>query len=64
MNKNCYACNKPNLTKEEVGITKKLLGDKSSYFYCLSCLAESLDVDIDFLKEKIAEYKDSGCEMF
>ena len=64
MNKNCYVCGKTKLSKGEIGITKKLIGEKTSIFYCLPCLAETLEVNIDFLKEKIDEYKTGGCTMF
>ena len=61
---NCYTFGKEDLSKNEIGITKKLIGEKIGYFYCLECLAEYLEVDIDFLNEKIKEYKEGGCGMF
>jgi hypothetical protein len=62
--KNCCVCGKYPLSKDEIGITKKLLGKKSKYFYCLNCLAEYLEVDIDFLHDKIEEFKQEGCTLF
>ena len=64
MSKNCYNCGKENLSKDEIGITKKFLGSKAIYFFCLKCLAEQLEVDEDYLLEKIEEYKSAGCSAF
>ena len=42
--KKCYVCGKSPLSKDEIGLTKKLIDKKTTNFYCLSCLAESLEV--------------------
>lgn len=60
----CYVCGKENLNKNEIGITKKLLGRTSKYFYCIDCLAEYLEVDTEFLLAKIEEFKEQGCTLF
>ncbi len=60
----CYVCGEENLSKNEVGLTKKLLGRNVKYFYCLDCLAEHLEVDPEFLLAKIEEFKDQGCTLF
>lgn len=62
--KNCYACGKEMLSKNEIGLTKKLLGRNSKYFYCIDCLAKYLEVDTEFLLAKIEEFKDQGCTLF
>lgn len=43
---NCASCGKTNLTKNEIGINKKLLGESIDNFYCLGCLADYLDVTV------------------
>lgn len=60
----CYVCGKENLSKDEIGITKKLLGKNTKVFYCLSCLAEYLEVSEEELQDKINEFKDEGCILF
>lgn len=60
----CYACGKENLSKDEVGITKKLLGKREKKIYCLSCLAEQLEVTEEELLDKIEEFKEEGCSLF
>ena len=62
--KNCSVCNKGSLSKNEVGLTRKLLDANSKRFYCLNCLAEYLEVDIEFLIAKVEEFKEQGCELF
>ena len=60
----CYVCGKENLSKNEIGLTKKLLSKNTKNYYCLDCLAEYLEVDTEFLIEKIAEFKARGCDLF
>lgn len=60
----CCVCGKENLNKNEIGLTKKLLNRNSKHFYCLNCLAEYLEVDTEFLHEKVEEFKTQGCSLF
>ncbi len=61
---NCYVCGKQNLNKDEIGITKKLLGKNEQRMFCLSCLAEQLEVTEEELVDKINEFKEEGCKLF
>ena len=60
----CYVCGKENLSKNEIGLTKKLLDNNTNRFYCLDCLAEYLEVDTEFLLGKVEEFKTQGCILF
>ncbi len=62
--KNCYVCGKDNLSKDEIGIVKKLLGKDTKQFYCISCFAEYLDVTVEELMDKIEDFKNEGCTLF
>jgi predicted nucleic-acid-binding Zn-ribbon protein len=62
--KNCYVCEKMNLSKKEIGLTKKLIDEKSKRFYCLSCLAEYFEVTTDDLLTKAEDFKNQGCTLF
>ena len=62
--KKCYVCGKTPLTKNEIGLTKKLIDNKSSFFYCLPCLAEYLEVTEEELLAKIEDFKNEGCTLF
>lgn len=50
--------------RNAVGLTKKLLGENVSKFFCLPCLAEHLDVTVEELLAKIEEFKAQGCKLF
>ena len=60
----CKSCGKENLPKDEIGLNKKMFGEKIKEFYCLECLADYFEIDVEFLLEKIEEYKAQGCVMF
>lgn len=62
--KSCYVCGKSPLSKNEIGLTKKIIDNKATQFYCLSCLAEMLEVTEEELLAKIEEFKDEGCTLF
>lgn len=62
--KKCYMCGKAPLSKDEIGITKKIIDKKATTFYCLSCLAEYLEVSEEELVAKIEQFKNEGCTLF
>lgn len=61
---NCIACGLEDLSKDTIGINKKLLGTDIENFYCMDCLANYLDVTVEELREKIEEFKEEGCKLF
>lgn len=61
---NCIACGSEDLSKNTIGINKKLLGSGIENFYCIDCLASYLDVTVEELLEKIEEFKEEGCKLF
>ena len=60
----CIACGKRPLTKNEIGINKKLLDMKSENFYCIDCLANFLEVEPQDILDKIEDFKNDGCKLF
>ena len=60
----CYVCGKEELSKNEVGLTKKLISKSTKEFYCLPCLANYLEVTEEELIEKVEEFKEEGCSLF
>ena len=60
----CIACGKYSLSKNEIGINKKLLNEDANQFYCLTCLAEYLEVSERDILDKIEEFKEEGCKLF
>ena len=64
MIKECIACGKDNLSKDTIGINKKMLGKDITSFYCMDCLADYLGCTVEDLLEKIEEFKSEGCTLF
>lgn len=63
--KKCYVCGKTPLSKDEVGLTKKIIDKKADFpFTVWPCLAEYLEVTEDELLAKIEEFKNEGCTLF
>lgn len=60
----CVVCGNNDLSKDTIGINKKLLGSDISYFYCMECLADYLECTVDELMDKIEEFKAEGCTLF
>lgn len=52
------------LKKDEVALSKKMLGRTITKFFCIDCLAKTLDCDLDDLIVKIQEFKEQGCTLF
>jgi len=60
----CTICNEVTLTKNEIGLCKKLLGNKIENYFCIGCLADYLDTTIEDLNAKIEDFKEQGCVLF
>lgn len=60
----CKVCFKKPISKDEIGINKKLLGKDIRTFFCIDCLANYLDCSVEELLDKIEEFKSEGCTLF
>lgn len=60
----CKTCFQSPLSKDEIGINKKLLGTNVKSFFCMDCLANYLDCTVEELLDKIEEFKGEGCTLF
>jgi len=60
----CIACGKTDLEKDIVALNKKLLGRNVEKFYCVECLADYFEINVDELFDKIEEFKEQGCTLF
>ena len=61
--KTCYEC-KAALSKDEIGLSQKLLNVDSEGYYCIPCMAQYLGCMEDDLKAKVEEFKEQGCTLF
>jgi len=59
----CSDCGKK-LNRDEIALSKKMLGRAITEFYCIGCLAEYLECTRDDLEVKIQEFKEEGCTLF
>lgn len=60
----CFICGKENLSRNEVGLNKKLIDRGINKFHCINCLADYLEISIEDLEVRIQEFKDSDCALF
>ena len=60
----CVSCGKEPLEKNEIGINKKLLGEQVTAYYCMDCLADYLEVSVQYILDKVEEFKEQGCKLF
>ncbi len=60
----CRRCGKRPLSKNEMGLNRKLLDLETKEFFCLRCLADYLEVTPEELLSKIEDFKEEGCKLF
>lgn len=60
----CAFCAKESLSKDEVGLNKKLIHRQIERMMCLPCMAAYFETTEEDLKEKIIEFKRQGCALF
>ncbi len=60
----CISCGKKELSKDEIGINLKLIGQEIQNYYCINCLSGVLGVSVQDIYDKIEEFKEEGCTLF
>ena len=60
----CSYCDKENLSKDEIGLNKKLIHPQIERMMCMTCMAEYLEMTEEDLKELIERFKRQGCSLF
>ncbi len=60
---NCKYCEK-GLSKDEIALSKKMLGRNINVGLCISCLADYINCEEDDLLVKIEEFREQGCALF
>ena len=61
---NCAYCDKEKLSKNEIGLNKKLIHRQIERMMCLTCLAAYFEMTEEKLKEMIERYKRQDCALF
>lgn len=62
--KECCICFKTPLSKDEIGISKKLINPDIDRFFCIDCIADFLECEAQDIYDKIEEFKEEGCTLF
>ena len=60
----CAFCVKEKLSKDEIGLNKKLIHRQIERMMCLACMAAYFETTEENLKEKIEWFKEQGCALF
>lgn len=63
MPEHCRQCG-ADLTRDEVGLTKKLINRGATEFLCYGCMAAHFAVTVEVLRQKAAEFREMGCTLF
>jgi hypothetical protein len=63
-NINCVYCGKGGLSKNDIGLNKKLINPQIIRMMCLNCMAEYLGTTEEELVELVEIFKRQGCELF
>ncbi len=59
----CKTCGRE-LTRDEIGLTKKLINRGATEFLCLACLAKKFDMTEKECQTLIAHFREAGCHLF
>lgn len=61
---NCAYCDKEKLSKNEIGLNKKLFNRQIKRMMCLTCLAAYFETTEEELEEMIEGFKRQDCALF
>ena len=61
--KKCIVCGKE-LKKDWIALHRKLLDLNAKEYYCIVCLADNFNCEVEDLEVKIEEFKEQGCTLF
>lgn len=64
MNCICQQCKKEKLSRDEIGLSKKILGRETEVYLCMQCMSRHFGVSEDALNRTISIYKADGCLLF
>ena len=59
----CKTCGRE-VTRDEIGLTKKLINRGAAEFLCMTCLAKKFDMTEEECETLIAHFRDAGCHLF
>ena len=60
----CTFCDNVRLSKEIIGLNKKLIHRQIERLMCMSCLAEYFEISEEELNDMVERFKLQGCTLF
>lgn len=60
----CAYCGEEKLSKDEIGLNKKLIHSQVKRLMCMTCLAGYFEMTEEDLEELIKRFKRQGCALF
>lgn len=63
MERLCTSCHAP-LTKDDIGLHRKLVNRAATEFMCIKCLAAYFGITEKQCRELIDNFRAAGCSMF
>lgn len=60
----CAYCGKEKLSKDEIGLCKKLIHSQVEQMMCMKCLSDYFEITEEDLEEIIEKFKQQGCSLF
>lgn len=61
---NCAYCDNEKLSKNDIGLNKKLIHRQIERMMCMTCMAKYFETTEEELKEMIERFKRQGCSLF
>ncbi|MBQ8576576.1 MAG: hypothetical protein IJ449_01205 [Clostridia bacterium] len=59
----CKVCGRP-VTRDEIGLTKKLINRGAVEFFCKTCLSKKFEMTEAECDTLIAHFREAGCHLF
>lgn len=60
----CSYCDREVLTRDEIGLNRKIIHRQIERMMCLECMAGYFETTEEELREKVEEFKRRGCALF
>lgn len=60
----CAYCGNEKLTKDEIGLNRKIIHSQIERMMCLTCMAKYFETNEEELKDRIRLFKNQGCIRF
>lgn len=60
----CVHCDNKKLSRNEIGLNKKLIHRRIEQMMCMTCMATYFETTEEEMEEMVERFKQQGCELF